>query len=73
METAGIDYTNEEDIRNMDTGKFNDYMATMFPQCMNFRSNQAGYGSNRYQSIAALQNPDLEEESEDEFDWSTIT
>ncbi|RCN29275.1 hypothetical protein ANCCAN_24969, partial [Ancylostoma caninum] len=77
METAGIDYTSEEDIRSMDTGRFSDYMNKMFPECMSFRSRQGakgGYGADRYQSIAQLYNPDtLEEESEDEFDWSTIT
>ncbi|KAL6733719.1 hypothetical protein Aduo_004344 [Ancylostoma duodenale] len=77
METAGIDYTSEEDIRSMDTGRFSDYMSNMFPECMSFRSRQGAkgvYGVDRYQSIAQLYNPDsLEEESEDEFDWSTIT
>ncbi|KHJ90588.1 fork head domain protein [Oesophagostomum dentatum] len=73
METAGIDYTSEEDVRNMDTQKFSDYMTTMFPDCTTIRSNAANYHINRHQPTAPLQHCDLEEESEDEFDWSTIT
>ncbi|ETN73962.1 hypothetical protein NECAME_04183 [Necator americanus] len=71
METAGIDYTSEEDIRNMDTGRFSDYLSNMFPECMSFRSENCT--TDRYKSITQLFNHELEEESEDEFDWSTIT
>ncbi|VDL82426.1 unnamed protein product [Nippostrongylus brasiliensis] len=94
METAGIDYRDEEELRNLDTDRFCGefrghqiklsltikapiylacYMDNMFPEIMS-RSNDI-YQDEPYDrpNGPALNLPQNEQESEDEFDWSSIT
>ncbi|WKX93080.1 hypothetical protein Q1695_010815 [Nippostrongylus brasiliensis] len=73
METAGIDYRDEEELRNLDTDRFCGYMDNMFPEIMS-RSNDI-YQDEPYDRTngPTLSLPQNEQESEDEFDWSSIT
>ncbi|XGW11821.1 hypothetical protein V3C99_012914 [Haemonchus contortus] len=78
METAGIDYSNEDDLRNVDTERLSDYMSSMFPEYMSCHANDEFQRIHDYNNIHRLSmtrgsHEMVEDESEDEFDWSSIT